>query len=254
MVQEAVARVVPARSLGHDGAAVLQRVQTLPRHRAVAGAARHRHLDLHATALAAIDPERALLRVARALRQDHHVGHQLRGRSGQHLAHQVERPAAVVVLLLHRPVGADDRAAQRAQRRQLQQDARGHDLRHDAAELVGGAAAEQQVRPLAVRRKIAEALAQPVAIHARGVHQAVVAVDAAAQLVAPLRAQRLDGVGVAVHVDDLLVARRHAVAFVLDDPHQVAEGVERHVLGTAHGAASPRSRASGTRRAAPRGC
>ena len=70
VVEEALARVVAPRGLGHDRAAVLERVQALPRHRAVAGAAGDHDLDLHPPALAAVDAERALLRVAGALGED----------------------------------------------------------------------------------------------------------------------------------------------------------------------------------------
>ncbi len=99
VVEEALALLVFLGRLLDDGAAELERVEAFPRHRAVAGAARHRHLDLHAAALAAIDAERALLGVAGRVGEDDDVGNELGLRARQHVAHDVHRAGAVIVLL-----------------------------------------------------------------------------------------------------------------------------------------------------------
>ena len=202
----------------------------------MAGAAGHHDLDLHPAALAAVDPQGPLLRVARALGEDDDVRDELGRGAGEDVAHQVEGAAAVVVLLGRGGVGAHDDAAKRPLRRELEQDLRRDDLGHDAGELVGGAAAEQEVVPLAVRRQVAEEAAQRRAVHAGEVQEAVVGVDAAVRLLPPLRPQGLHGVGVAVHVDDALLAGGNAVRVVLHGPDEVAVGVEARVLRAAHGA------------------
>ena len=78
-------------------------------------------------------------------------------------------------------VGAHDHAAQRALRRELEQDLRVATIcAHDARELVGRAAAEDEVVPLGLGRQVAELALQEVALHPRGVDEPVVGVDAAA--------------------------------------------------------------------------
>ena len=113
---------------GEDRPAVLQRVQPQGRHRAVARPADHGDLDLHPAALPAIDAQRALHRIARALGEDHHVGHQIGRCSRQHVAHQVAGPAAVVVLLRDGGVGAHHAPPQRTLVAQLEEDLGGDDL------------------------------------------------------------------------------------------------------------------------------
>ena len=197
--------------------------------------ARDGDLDLHAAALAAVDAERPLGRVAGPLRQDHGVGDQLRRRSRQDLPHQVLRPAAVVVLLGDRPVGTDDRAGKRPLRRELEQDLRRHDLRHDAGELVGRAAPEDEVVPLRLGGHVSELALDELAVEPAGVEEPVVRIDAAG-LLPPRAAERVDRVGMPVPVDDALPARRDAVGLVLHGPDEVPVAVVPHVLRPAHAA------------------
>jgi hypothetical protein len=143
-------------------------------------------------------------------------------------------PAAVVVLLGDRDVAAHDDAAQRALRLRVDQDARGHDLRDDAAELVGRAASEQHVVPVALGRQPAQFAAQEAAVELRRIGQTEVGVEAAGLLV-PLGAQRAHGVAVAVPVDDLLLRARHAIRRVLERPAEVAERVVADVGGVGDG-------------------
>src|ERR1019366_3546948 len=83
VVEEAVPRVVTLRRFDEDGRAPFQRIPPFPRHRSVAGFPGHAHLDLHAAALTAVDPERPLRGIARALREDDDIGDELRRGSRQ---------------------------------------------------------------------------------------------------------------------------------------------------------------------------
>ena len=180
-------------------------------------------------------PESPLRGIARALREDDRVRDELRPGAGQHLPHEELRSAAVVVLFGHGRVRPHDSAAQRALRRELQEDLRRHDLRHDARKLVGGAAAEDEVVPLGFRRKVSQLALQEVALQARGIEEPVVGVDAAGLLL-PRRPQGVHGVGVPVEVDDAFVLRGDAVGRVLERPDEVAVAVVADVLGAADGA------------------
>ena len=212
---------------------VLERVEALARDGAVAGAPGDAHLDGHATALPAADDQRAVGGVAAHLGEHDHVGQHGRRRAGEDAAREVERPAALVVLLGGRDVAAHHHAAQGALAPQLDEDARGDDLGGHAAELVGRAAAEDQVLPLVVGGQPAQLAPQEGAVEPRLVHQPVEGVQAAGAL-APALAQRVHGVGVAVEVDDALVVARHAVVGVLEHPVEVAEGVEADVVLVQH--------------------
>ena len=236
VVLEADAVAVGLGRLGEDGAPVLQRVPALPRHRAVARAPGDGDLDLHPPALSAVDAQGALRRVAGALGEQDHVGDDVGGRAREDLPGDVLGPAAVVVLLGRGGVRANDHAVERAFAGQLQHDLRGHDLRDHPAELVGGAAPEEQVPPLVVGRQPPELATQEVAVGAVAVDEAVVGVDAAPDLVDPLPAERAHGVGVPVEVDDPLVGGRDPVRRVLQDPDEVAVLVEVHVVRAAYGA------------------
>ena len=99
MIEEPVAARVPIGGLGQDGRPVLERVQTLGRHRAVARATSDRDLDLHPTPLAAVDPQCSLHRVTGAFRQHDGIGDELGRCAGQEMADDVPRTTAVVVLL-----------------------------------------------------------------------------------------------------------------------------------------------------------
>jgi hypothetical protein len=189
----------------------------------------HPDLDHHAAALAAADAECAVRRVAGHLGEHHDVGEHGGRRAGEHAPRQIERASALVVLLRQRDVAAHDHAAQCARGPQLEQDARGDDLRHHAAELVRGAAAEDQVLPLVVGREPAEPPPQGAAVEPRGVHEPEERIEPAGLLV-PLGAQRPDRVAVAVEVDDALRVVRHAVIPVLQHPVEIAEGVEADVV------------------------
>jgi hypothetical protein len=89
------------------------------------------------------------------------------------------------------------------------------------------------VLPLGLGRRPAELLPQELLVELRRVDEAVEAVGADDPLL-PLGPEGLDGVGVAVDVDDLLLRGGDAVVRVLDLPDEVAEAVEEDVLGLPH--------------------
>ena len=93
---------------------------------------------------------------------------------------------------------------------------------------------EEEVVPLGLGRRPAELLPEELLVELRLVDEAVEAVGAD-DLLLPLGAEGLDGVGVAVDVDDLLLRGRDAVVRVLDPPDEVAESVEEDVLGLPDG-------------------
>ncbi len=131
-------------------------------------------------------------------------------------------------------VAADDDAAQGPERLGLRQHLGRDHLADHARELVGGAAAPDEVVPLVVGRQEAKLGAQELAVELALVHEAVERVEAAGGLV-PAVAQRPDGVRVAVEVDDRLLGVGDAVLAVHQHPGEVAEVVEPGVLGPLDG-------------------
>ena len=112
-------------------------------------------------------PEGAVLGAAGAVGEDDDVGDDL-GRGGREdLPVQEHRAGAVVVLLADGAVGADDDALERALAGQLEQDLGGDGRRDHAAELVGGAAAEEEVLPLGLGRHVAQLLLEEVLVDLR---------------------------------------------------------------------------------------
>ena len=233
IVLEADARIVLVGRFLDDGAAKLQGVLAFPGHGAVAGLALDRDLDLHAAALATVDAQGTVLGATGAVREDHHIGHHGGSGGGEDLAVEVHGAGAVIVLFADRGVGVHDHALEGTLGLQLQHDLGGNGSRDDAAQLIRGAAAEDEVVPLALGRQVAQLLVEEVLVHLGGVEDAVEAVDAAGVL-EPLGAQGLHGVRVAVDVDHLLLVRGDAVIGILDPPHQVAEVVEIGVRCVPH--------------------
>ncbi len=169
-----------------------------------------------------------------ALGENDDIGHEVSRGSRQDVIHHVQRSATVVVFLRCGGVRADDDATQRPLGCELEQDLRRDDLRHDPRELIGRSAAEEEVLPLAVGRHVAEQATERRSVDATEVEETVVRVDPAAGLLEPLRTQGLDGVGVAVHVDDAFVVGRETIRFVLHGPHEVPVGVKRRVFWAPH--------------------
>ncbi len=188
-------------------------------------------LDLHPAALAAVDAERAVAGAARALGQDQHVGDPIWRGAGQLAAHHEHRTAAVVVLFGDGGVAAHHGARERALGAQSAQDAGCQDLADHAAELVGGAAAPEQVLPLVVGGQMAQLAAQEVAVNPGRIGEAQIGVDAAADRLVPARPQRAHGVRVAIQEDHPSLLRCHAVVGIAHLPPEVAEGVVADVLG-----------------------
>ena len=233
VVLEADALVVLVGGLFQDGAAELQGVLAFPGHGAVAGLALDRDLDLHAAALATVDAQGAVLGAAGAVREDDHIGHHGGSGGGEDVAVEVHGAGAVVVLFADRGVGVHDHALEGTLGLQLQHDLGGDGGRDHTAELIRGAAAEDEVVPLTLGGQVAQLLVEELLVHLGSVDDAVEAVDAAGVL-EPLGPQGLHGVRVAVDVDHLLLVRGDAVVGVFDPPHQIAKVVEVGVLFLPH--------------------
>jgi len=238
MVKEADALLVAVSSLGDDKGGGLKRVASLPWHGTVARLADDLNLDLHTATLTTVDTKSGNAAVTGTLGVDDGIREELSRDvvSLEDVTADEHGCTTIVILLSDGSVGANNAATEGAKGLELEHDLGGDDLRDDTSKLIGRATAEDEVLPLLTRGEEAELLAHLLLVDLGGIGEAVVAVDALADTLVPGRAEGVDGVGVAVEVEDLLLGSWDSVLAVLDDPDEVAHLVEVDILRALNGA------------------
>jgi len=238
MIQEADTLLIAVSSLSDDERGSLERVATLPRHGAMARLADDLNLDLHATTLATIDTKSSNAAITGTLGVDNGIREELSRDvvTLEDVTADVHGCTTIVILLGDGAIGTDDAATEGAEGLKLEHDLGGDDLRDDTSKLISGATTEDEVLPLVTRRQEAKLLAHLLLVDLGSVGETVVAVNTFADTLVPGRAEGVDGIGVTVEVEDLLLSGRDAILTVLDNPDKVTHLIEVNILRAFDGA------------------
>ena len=156
IIQKTITGIIFCRCFGNDCTPEFQRIQTFPRHGSMTRTTGDSQLNLHSSALSAIDSECSFLGISGTFGEDHDIGNQFRFCSRQHLLHDKHRSRSIVVFLNCGRIGSNNGSFESTLRSKLQGNFGGNRLGNDPAELVSTASAEHHVIPFRVLWKIAQ--------------------------------------------------------------------------------------------------